>query len=419
MEQFDQASVHLLVALAIGFLVGTERGWSDRNQREGARIAGVRTFSLIGLLGGISTLLAVQFGGYILAAVFIGVAALALAGYRQDVKRGEDLGATTAYAMLITFVLAAWAATGKHMASLAVTVVIILLLDYKPTLHRWLQAIQEREIDAAIKLLVISVLMLPYLPNEGYGPYEALNPYWIWWMVVLICGLSFLGYLAIKFAGNTAGTFLTAVAGGLASSTAVTLSFAQFAKFQADKRLFMAGVMIASSIMFVRVLVEVSVVNAALLPTLWMPITVMFAGVIAGSCWLWFSGHTGEEANERIEIKNPFQLGMALKFGTLLAAILLLSEFIKDWLGDEGIYAISVVSGLMDVDAITLSLSRMAKDSLSADTAVLGIVLASATNTLIKGGIFAFVVGFRASLGLVLLLLAATGAGVLAAILAV
>ena len=181
----------------------------------------------------------------------------------------------------------------------------------------------------------------------------------------------------------------------------------------------MAGVMIASSIMFVRVLVEVSVVNAALLPTLWMPITVMFAGVIAGSCWLWFSGHTGEEANERIEIKNPFQLGMALKFGTLLAAILLLSEFIKDWLGDEGIYAISVVSGLMDVDAITLSLSRMAKDSLSADTAVLGIVLASATNTLIKGGIFAFVVGFRASLGLVLLLLAATGAGVLAAILAV
>ncbi|MFO7846325.1 MAG: MgtC/SapB family protein [Balneolaceae bacterium] len=416
MDQVNGIFLDLLVALAIGFLIGTERGWSERKLNEGERIAGVRTFSLIGLLGGLSALLSAEFGEYILAAAFLGVSALAYAAYRQDVKRDEDVGATTAYAILVVFALAAWAASGHHIAALSVTVVILILLGYKPELHSWLRNLKEKEVDAGIKLLVISVLMLPMLPNEGYGPFEALNPYWIWWMVVLISGLSFLGYFAIKFAGNKAGTFLTAVTGGLASSTAVTLSFAQFAKLHKEKNLFMGGVMIASSIMFIRVLVEVSVVNSALLKALWIPISVMFAGVLTGGVWLWFFREE-DEASDQIELKNPFQLGMALKFGALLAAILLLSEFVKEWFGDGGIYAVSVASGLMDVDAITLSLSKMAREDLSADTAVIGIVLASATNTLVKGGIFAFFVGFKESLRLILLLLAATGAGLLAAFL--
>lgn len=418
MELPDNVVIDLIVSLAIGFLIGTERGWSGRNLDEGERIAGVRTFSLIGLTGGVMALLSGIFGGIILAVGFAGITALALAAYLQNVKQGKDVGATTAYTLLLTYVLAAWAVAGDAVLALGITVVVLVLLGYKPELHRWLRNMSEREIDAGIKLLVISVLMLPLLPDEGFGPFNALNPYWIWWMVVLISGLSFVGYFAIKFAGNKAGTLLTAITGGLASSTAVTLSFAQFAKHQSKKHLFMGGVLVASSIMFVRVAVEVSVVHSELLASLWLPLSVMFAGTVAGGLWLWFfGGNEDAETDEHIQLKNPFQLGTALKFGGLLALILLLSEGAKELFGDEGIYLLSVASGLMDVDAITLSLSRLAREDLSGDVAVNGIVLASATNTLVKGGIFAFYVGIRQSLRLILLLSAAVTAGLLTAFL--
>ena len=281
-------------------------------------------------------------------------------------------------------------------------------------LHRWLRVLEENEIYAGLKLLVISVALLPFLPNQGYGPFEALNPYWIWWMVVLISFISFVGYFAIKFSGDRKGTFLTAVTGGLASSTAVTFSLAQFARESGTKLYFMGGIMVASSIMFVRVGIEVFVVHRPLLQHLWIPLGLMFIGILVGGYWFLVKGGGEDSSDQQIEIKNPFQLGLALRFGLLLALILLLSEAVKEWFGDEGIYMLSVASGLMDVDAITVSLSRMAQDDLSAEVASIGIVLASATNTLVKGIIFAVIAGWKESVKLILFLTVAVLPGILA-----
>ena len=411
----DQSLMHflsLLAAFAIGLLIGIERGWSEREEKEGDRIAGIRTFSLIGFLGGTWGLLAADLSAWIIAAAFLSVSALIIVAYVMDVRKNKDIGATTAFAMMLAFALAAWAVQGNELYALGVTVIVMALLGYKPALHRFLRKIEEKEIFAGIKLLIISVVLLPLLPNEGYGPWNALNPYWIWWMVVLISGLSFVGYFAIKVAGRRLGTLLTAITGGMASSTAVTLSLAQYARESISIKVFMAGVIFAGSIMFIRVVIEVSIVNATLLPILWPPLAVMFAALILFGFTLLKMDHKKElDSGKEIGLKNPFQIGMALKFGALLGLILMLSEGMKEWFGDEGIYALSVISGLMDVDAITLSLSRMSREGLSNEVAAMGIILASATNTMVKGFIFAFFVGLKKSLPLLGFLFAAILAG--------
>lgn len=417
MEFAAHNELKLLVALAIGLLIGIERGWSDRNQDEGERTGGIRTFSIIGLLGGVWALLADTLSYWVLAPAFLAVSALIIAAHIIDVRNNKDIGTTTAFAMMLTFALAAWAVVGQPVVALAATIVVMSLLGFKPALHRWLRVIEEKELYAGIKLLIISVALLPFLPNQGYGPYEALNPYWIWWMVVLISGISFVGYFAIKFTDERKGTFLTAVTGGLASSTAVTFSLAQFARLSEKKLFFMGGILIASSIMFARVIIEVFVVNRGLLIHLWVPIGLMFICILIGGYWFLVKGESSQETDRQIDIKNPFQLGLALRFGVLLALILLLSEGVKEWFGSEGIYYLSVASGLMDVDAITVSLSRMAQNDLSAEVASMGIVLASATNTLVKGFIFAVIAGWKESVKLILFLIAAVIPGLLAGLL--
>lgn len=407
----------LLAALAIGLLIGIERGWNERDQKEGGRVAGIRTFSIIGLLGGIWAIMADIMSEWMLAVAFLAVSALSISAYIIDVRHDNDVGTTTAFTMMLTFVLSAWAVIGQPVLALVVTVLVITLLGYKPVLHRWLRVLEEKEIYAGIKLLVISVALLPFLPNQGYGPYEALNPYWVWWMVVLISGISLVGYFAIKISGDRKGTFLTAITGGLASSTAVTFSLAQFARLSSTKLYFMGGVLVASSIMFVRVGIEVFVVNRALLSQLWLPLGLMFTGILIGGYWFLAKGGADQESNDqKIKLENPFQLGLAIRFGLLLALILLLSEAAKEWFGDEGIYVLSVVSGLMDVDAITVSLSRMALNDLRTEAASLGIVLASATNTLVKGFIFAAIVGVKESLKLIFVLFSAVLPGIIVAI---
>ena len=316
MQELHDITLSLLVALAIGLLIGIERGWSERKEEEGDRVAGIRTFSIVGLLGGICGLLAIEFNGWIIVAGFLSVAILSVVAHREDVKMNDDIGATTAFTLILTFALSAWSVFGYELPALGATVIVSALLGYKPTLHRWLKHIKKKEIRAWTKLLVISLVLLPLLPNEGYGPWDAFNPYWVWWMVVLISGLSFVGYVAIKIAGKNLGTLLTSFAGGLASSTAVTISLAQFAKSSKTTFVFMAGVLLASSIMFIRVLVEVSVVNYTLLELLWMPVAAMFIGLILAGLWLWrYKIYTEESAP--IQLKNPFQLSTAIQFGLL------------------------------------------------------------------------------------------------------
>lgn len=309
--------LQVLAALAVGLLVGIERGWSGRKEDEGDRVAGLRTFSLIGLLGGVSAQLSDITGQWVLGAGFAAVVVMAVASHIVGMRAKNDIGITTEFAMMLTFALGAWASLGFYIYAFATTAIVVALLGIKPVLHRWLQNIQTEEVYAGIKLLVISLVLLPLLPNQGYGPWNALNPYWIWWMVVLISGISFVGYFAIKYAGNRMGTLLTAITGGLASSTAVTLSMAQLAKPHVKKTLFMSGVIVAASIMFIRVLIEVAIVNAPLLNHVWLPISVMFLCLLLGGVWLWF-GNKENQPDSEIEMNNPFKLSTALQFGALL-----------------------------------------------------------------------------------------------------
>ncbi|MGF1671611.1 MAG: MgtC/SapB family protein [Balneolaceae bacterium] len=403
----------LLTALGVGLLIGIERGWKGRVKEEGDRVAGIRTFTLTGLLGGVIGQLTTLAGDWLLATAFISFAIVVAVAHYIGASESEDIGITTPVALLITFSLGLWASFGNHMYVFGVAVVVVALLGHKPEIHKWLRNIESEEIYAGIKLLVISVLLLPLLPNRGFGPWEALNPYWIWWMVVLITGLSFIGFVLIKHFGDRVGILLTSLTGGLASSTAVTFSFAHLAKKSLVKPMLMAGVLFASSIMFVRVAIEVAIVNPLLLHPLWIPLLIMLLITIAGAWWLWKSNTRMEDERDTpIKLDSPFQIRTALKFGFLLGLILVLAAAMKEWFGDEGIYILSIVSGLMDVDAITLSLSRMAMDDLDEKVAVIGIILAVITNTLVKGFIFAFLTNFKDSLKLIFVMIAAGIAGI-------
>lgn len=408
----------LLTAFGVGLLIGIERGWQGRVKEEGDRVAGIRTFALTGILGGIMGIISGHFGEWLLAAAFLSFTTVVAVSYYIGVKESDDIGFTTSVALLITFSLGIWASFGSHLYVFIVAVIVVTLLGYKPDIHKWIKNIETKEIYAGIKLLIISVILLPLLPDKGYGPYEALNPYWLWLMVVLITGLSFIGYLTISHFGDRIGVLLTALTGGLASSTAVTLSLANMAKRTRVSNIFMAGVLIASGIMFIRVVIEVMVVNMKLLEALWPPLLVMFVLNLSGIFWLLKSGKKQEnEKNPPLKLENPFQISTALKFGVLLGAILVLSEAMKAWFGDGGVYVLSVVSGLMDVDAITLSLSKMATSELSEKVAVTAIVLATITNTLIKGIMFAFITKIRLSLKLILVLAVSSVGGLLTVLL--
>lgn len=400
-QQHLDIILDLLSALGTGLLIGIERGWSGRKEDEGDRVAGIRTFSLTGLLGGIWAELSHVINEWILAVVFLSFTALIITSYiiENRVREQKDIGITTEVALLLTFSLGIWAALGNYAYALGTAVVAVVLLNLKPVFHRWLKMIEVKEIYAGIKLLVISVILLPLLPDQGYGPWNSLNPYWIWWMVVLISGLAFVGYFLMKFLGERLGTLLTAITGAIASSTAVTLSMAQFAKEKkiSSSTIFVAGVLVASAIMFVRVIIEVAVVNRNLLHPLWIPLSIMLILIGGAGIYLWkrFNNTINEEPS--IELKNPLQFFTALQFGFLLALILLMATALEKWYGQQGIYILALFSGFMDVDAITLSLSRMAQTTLNPVIATTGIIISVVTNTVVKAVLFVFWAGYQKS----------------------
>ncbi len=385
-------------ALAVGLLIGTERGWSARETDDTRLIGGIRTFGLVGLLGGLAALLGQQFGlnAWISISLIFGL--LVIAAYIGEQRHTGDLGVTNAIALLLTFLLGSLALSDQRVLAAACAVVIAMLLSLKQPLHSALRRLSADEISGALKLLFISLVLLPVLPNEGYGPWQVFNPYATWWMVVLIAAIGFAAYVAIRVIGPRKGLLVTALLGGMVSSTAMTLTLARLDGGPRMRAMLACGLLATSALMFPRVLLEVGLVNPALLSTLLWPLGICALSYAAGALWFFRQASSELESNPEPLLKNPFELAPALRFAALLALIAFMVEAGRRSLGDVGVYLVALLSGTTDVDAITLSLSRNAMGDLSNQVAVQGIYLAALSNSLVKGGLIALIGGRQLAL---------------------
>jgi len=413
----DQANLFYRfgAAMVIGILVGLQREYAyDDPERE--VFAGVRTFALMALVGGVAAMVADELASpWAFIGIILVLGALIAIAYFVSAWRGE-VGLTTEVSALVTILCGALCYWGYLPLAAAMAVATMVLLSIKLEMQTFVRRLTREDVFATLKFAVITAIVLPVLPNQTFGPppLNVLNPYNIWLMVVFISAISFLGYVLIKVVGSRQGIGLTGLLGGLASSTAVTLSFSQRSQAQPDlARPLTLGLTLSWMMMFLRVVAEVATLNAALLRMLWQPMAASAAVGLAYSVYLYFSQRTDEEGC--VDFSNPFELGPAVKFGLIYAVILVVSKAAQIYLGDTGVYLSSVAAGLTDVDAITLSMAKLggAVGGVDLPIAARAIVLAAMSNTFVKSGIV-LVIGSaslrRASLpGFVLMLIAGVG----------
>lgn len=384
----NESVIRLGVALLLGALIGIERGWVAREQQSGTRIAGIRTHALVGLLGGIAALLAESVSEWAFALIFVTLAGISLVAWRAKLAEQRDYSITGLVGLLLTFCFGAVAVAVDLALAAAGAVITAVILDNKQEIHGLLNKLQAHELDAGLKLLLITVVMLPLLPDRGMGPGQALNPYEIWWMVVLIASISFVGYFAMRLGGAEKGILFTGLFAGLSSSTALTLHFARVSRQSSEiEAMLAAGILLACGTMFPRILIYAALISPGLLQALLLPVTVMGVMLYLPALYLWHHHRKTLQVDSPTPIQNPLELRTALLFGGLLAVIMLLGEWLRGWLGEAGIYLLAASSGVADVDAITLSLTRMSLERIDPSTAVLGIVIAAAVNNLFKSGL--------------------------------
>ncbi len=392
METFELFK-RLGLALAVGVLIGIERGWREQIQEQGEGFAGLRTFALIGLLGGIWATIAQALarspesasGAYVaLGLVFAAFAGGVVAVRLRVASTTGDFGMTTVIAAFTTFGLGCLAVIGDLQITAAAAVAVVAVLGFKEPLHKWLAKIERAEIFAGLKLLVMTLVLLPLLPNRDLGPWQALNPYELWLMVVLIAGVSFVGYVGAKIAGEQRGLQYSAAAGALASSTAVTLDIARRAREAADNLgLYSACLGIASAVMLARILAVASIIEQRLFVPMAAPFGMAILATIAFVA-ISRRRNGGTAATAAALAKNPLDLWSAVKFGLLLAGLMLLTKAALSIAGASGLYALAAISGLADTDAITLSLAKTAGADIGIRQATIAISLAAAANTVAK-----------------------------------
>ncbi len=381
----------LSVSLAIGLLIGLERGWQARNEAEGKRTAGLRTFALTGLLGGTAAALASLTGPAVLGLAFVGFTAVFAAFSWMEARSENSYSVTSVVAGMLTFALGAYAALGELQVAIAAAVAATLLLAFKPTLHGWMRRLTPEEIRGALILLAMTFLLLPVLPDRTIDPWDSLNPARIWTYAILIAALSFAGYVAVRAMGDQAGILVAALAGGLASSTAATLTFARLAQEQRDQPgagpLLAGGALLAGAVMFARILVITGAINAALIPHLAAPLGAAGAVFLVAGLLLVWRRRSEHDGHAGLKLRSPFELGTALKLAAFIAVISVVSKIVSGAVGEAGVLAVAAVSGLADVDALTLSMARLAPDGIAPTTAAVAIGVAAAVNTAVKAAI--------------------------------
>ena len=393
----------LLIAVILGFIIGLQRTmsniyYSHGEQKDSYFVAGSRTFALISLLGFLSGWLT-KSAPIIVSVVAFLVIGLIVLSYYLKAMLYKNMGMTTQVAAIITYLLGLMVYLHLEQYAIFIGILMIILLEIKPRLQKIEQNITPADLNASILLLAMTFLLLPILPDEMIGPYKLFNPYKTWLMAVIIAAISFVGYIAIKILGNKRGVLLTGLFGGLVSSTAVSISLSQMYTTQKEYlNNFSAGIAMACTLMYIRVLFEAFVINQKLALTLLLPYT---AASLSGLVFVYILyKHSKIDTAINLEdtdiAKNPLQLSEAIKFGLLFGIIYGAINMVENHYGNIGVYIVSTLSGITDVDAITLSLSQLATDQkLTLQTSAAGIVIASATNSLVKLGII-FWMGGRA-----------------------
>ena len=413
MEQTEILS-RLGVSLAIGLLVGLERGWSQRSQEDHKRAAGFRTFALSGLLGGVAGLASLSAGGVVLGLAFVAYAAAFAAFQWLEATTDRDLSATSVIAGLLTFLLGSLAVLGDIGVSVAGAVATTALLAFREQLHRWVANLTWADISSVLILLAMTFLLLPLLPNRTIDPWSAINPYEIWLLTILIAAVSFVGYVAVKIFGDRMGILLAAAAGGLASSTATTLALARMSKERPESvRLLSAGILLAGVVMMARVAGITLLLNAPLAGQIVAPVAA--AGAVLSLCaFLLALGHR-EPATPLAAADNPLAIGTALKLGAVIVAVMLAVGYLRSTLGSAGVLLVAAVSGIVDADALTISMGRLGGHGLDIQTAAQAIMVGVAVNTFTKAIMAGSIGGWRLGLVVSAASLAALTAGLVVA----
>ncbi len=410
MDLWD-ALQRLGVAIGLGLLVGLQREWVEK------QIAGIRTFALISALGAFMALLSPSLGPWPIAAGAIAVAAMLITGNLvsyinarpsstpapPEPTKPHHAGQTTEIAALVMYAIGAYCLVGHLLLAVVSGGAVAVLLHYREPLHTFTRRIKPHDISAIMQFVLIALVVLPILPNKAYGPFQVINPHKIWLMVVLIVGMGLVGYVMYELFGSRAGALLGGLLGGLISSTATTASYARRSRdMPASATLAAIVIMIASTVAFVRVVMLVGIVAPGTLPHMAAPLAAMFVfmALLSGVIALFVRSDKAELPTHG----NPSDIKAALVFGALYAIVIFAVAATKHYFGNQALYVVASVSGLTDMDAITLSTAQLVQDGrLAHDIGWRLILIAAMSNLIFKAGIAA-VVGNRQLAGRVSLL---------------
>lgn len=389
--------IALAVSLALGLLVGLQRGWAAREQADGSRFAGIRTFALMGLAGGLAGILFAPAPGP--ATVLLGAAALlVIVGYWRDARLNSSVSGTSGVVALLTLASGLMVGLGERLIGTVIAVVMVLLLAMREQLHGWIDRLSQREVLSIARFALIALVILPLLPNQDFGPYGAWNPRKLWLIVVLVSGFSFAGYFATRIVGAARGVIATAAAGALVSSTAVTASIANRMKDGAIPAPVLASaVSVSSVVMFLRVMVLTGLLAPAALPMLVRLIAPGLTVSLALAAWYLHRTRFAEvsDTSHEMTIRNPFDVAPALMLAGLVMVLTVASLWVLQNFGDRGLALVLAISGTVDVDSAIITMGGLAGQTLDPRTAGLVLAVPVALNTLFKAGVVASVAGWE------------------------
>ncbi|MEH6790724.1 MgtC/SapB family protein [Parasphingorhabdus sp.] len=395
----------LAIALAAGLLIGLERGWAMRGERRGSRVAGIRTFGLIAGMGGLVALIAQSLNMVLAAILLAAMVTMLSVSYARTIHLPDGRSITNYVVALSTLCLGLLAGSGHPAVAMAGAAIVAALLSTRDRLHGFLRKLGSTDIKAAIRFAIIVLAVLPFLPDQAYGPYDALNPQQLWLVVVLVTGLSFAGYVANRIFGAAHGTIVTAVIGGAYSSTAVTASLAQSLRSEAaNRRTLSAGIALASSVMYVRVLLLTFVLaNFAFVTLALILLPAVVAAAISGLLMLRKRGAT--KADAQVETRNPIRLLPAFFFAATVAVMSMAAHWAEAKYGSSGIAYLVLIMGSFDVDAAIITLGTLTGGTISVHVAGFVLAMTVLANMIFKTGVVIVTAGWKsgrsASLSLV------------------